>query len=138
MEPIIDTLSRGIGYIREGKPGNAFDSFCEIYRQAIRCGKGRMASVMMHYICYCRSCVPDPNGLIEFCETELASHVDLLEVGVFAFYYSIACLSKGQYRKAADLAEAGIRFESRKGDLKIVPPAFYYEIAFRAYSALSL
>ena len=138
MSSMFDAFFVGLTYIKHGNYENALDSFCEIYRQAIQCGKGRMASVMMHYICYCYTSVPDPDGLIDFCETEMANHMDLLEVGVFAFYYSIACLNREQYQKAADIAEAGIRFESRKGDLRIVPSAFYYEIAFRAYSALDL
>ena len=133
---IRNLLNRGIGYIRTGKYTRALASFKKIYRQAILYGKGKIASVMMHFICYCYSCNTNPDGLIDFCDSERVNHFDLLEVGMFAFYYSIACLSKEQYQKAADIAEIGIRFELRKGDLKIVHPAFYYEIAFKAYSAL--
>ena len=113
-------------------------SFMEIYQEAVLFNEGELASVMMHYICFCYASVSNPDGLISFCDSERRKHPNLLETGIYAFYYSIACLAKGQYQKAVEIAESGIRYESIVGNLKIVHPIFYYEIAFRAYSALGL
>ena len=128
----------GMKLCSEREFDTALEVFNRAYSVALSIGEGVMASIMIHCICYCYTNLADPDSMISFCDTEKDNHSGELEAGVFSFYYSIACLFREQYEKAADIASAGIEFEQRSHDLKIVHPAYYYEIAYRAYSALGL
>ena len=121
-----------------GEFDKALGVFKNAYSVALSIGEGVLASIMIHCICYCYTNLADPDSMISFCDCEKSRHDGELEPGVFSFYYSIACLFKEQYEKAADIARNGIEFEQKSHDLRIVHPAYYYEIAYRAYSALGL
>ncbi len=121
-----------------GEYDKAIDVFKKAYSSALSMDEKTTASIIIHYICYCYTNLADPDSMIAFCDSEKSIHGEKLEFGVFSFYYSIACLYKGLYEKAADIARDGIEFERRSHDLKIAHPVYYYEIAYRAYSAVGL
>ena len=128
----------GMKHCSEGEFDKAVVAFKKAYSAALSIDEGVMASIMIHCICYCYTNLADPDSMINFCDSEKSRHGKDLERGIFSFYYSIACLFRKQYEKAADIARDGLEFEQKSHDLKIVHPAYYYEIAYRAYSALGL
>ena len=128
----------GMKLCSNGEYNKAVDTFKKAYYSALSINEKSIASIMIHYICFCYTNLADPDSMITFCDSEKNKHGEKIEVGIFSFYYSIACLFKEQYEKAADIARAGIEFEQKSHNLKIIHPAYYYEIAYRAYSALGL
>lgn len=138
LDSMRDNYILGRKLCSDGEFDKALDAFRKAYVSSLSMDERIMASIMIHHICYCYTILADPDSMIAFCDSEKSRHGEKLEVGVFSFYYSIACLFKKQYEKAADIARDGIKFERKSHDLKIVHPAFYYEIAYRAYSALGL
>lgn len=138
LDSMRDNYILGRKLCSDGEFDKALDAFRKAYAFSLSMDEKTMASIMIHYICYCYTNLADPDSMIAFCDSEKSEHGEKLEVGVFSFYYSIACLFKEQYEKAANIARDGIKFEQKSHDLKIVHPAYYYEIAYRAYSALGL
>ncbi len=138
MLSLRESYFSGMKLCLDGEFDKAVEVFKRAYSVALSIGEGVMASIMIHCICYCYTNLADSSSMINFCDAEKIRHGGELEPGIFSFYYSIACLFRKQYEKAAEIANDGIKFEQRSNCLKIVHPAYYYEIAYRAYSALGL